>query len=793
MKKTKITKEPSEVILNFNERQKRSVEIQRRLAEAYPMIGGSGEDSLWRSLTTNQDRDLNLLTQRRMQDIAFYLYDSNPMAGRIIEIIEDFVIGDGFSYTAQDPDVKEVLDNFWEDPDNNLDEEMNVNVVELFLFGELCLPVWVNSANGAVKLGYIDPKTILKIKKAPNNPKINQKLIWRKPSGSVEREINIINVDKALKSKTYGRLVGDCFYFTINKVSSATRGRSALLRLADWLDGYDSFLFARLERAFLLNNFIWDIQCEGMNKGELEEFVKTLATPRPGSIRAHNEKITWKAETPKLESADASDEARLFKQQILGGSGYPEHWFGEGSTTTRACMDSLTETLTENGWKKYWEVLPNEKIATLNPKNNQLEYHLPVQKFVYDIKNEELIYFNNKFIDIMVTPEHKMWTREKYEKKYKKIMAKDLEKNQYHFQMAVDWIGLEKQYFNLPSCPTIGRAIYPELTILMDDFLEFLGYFISEGSLRRTQLIRHVYTIEISQKDKKKTQKIRECLNRLPFKFSEKKDKDIINRFNLNDKALWIWLYENVGNLFLNKKIPLIFKNLGKRQLRILLDALILGDGSLNRDKTYPTYYYTASEKLRDDFQEIALKCGFQVKYMKGNRCWRLALCQRKEAKIWNPSGIKKVKYQGKVYCFEVPNHLFITRRNGKIGIHSNTAKEMSAPVLKSLKSKQKKVKFIIKRMFNFVIDQAIIAGTLTKDVNRNFKIIPSPIVSGDSSKGAAEAMGGLIGGLVQASDKGWISDKKAKTVLNAVISQLGVDMESDTDEEKVEKEETIK
>jgi len=452
-RKAKIIQESSEVVVNFNERAKRSVEIQRRLAEAYPMVGGSSDDSLWRSLTTNQDRDLNLLTQRRMQDIAFYLYDSNPMAGRIIEIIEDFVIGDGFSYTAQDPDVKEVLDNFWEDPDNNLDEEMNVNVVELFLFGELCLPVWVNSADGAVKLGYIDPKTILKIKKDSNNTKINKTLIWRKPSGSIEREINIINVDKALRSETYGRLVGNCFYFTINKVSSATRGRSALLRLADWLDGYDQFLFARLERAFLLNNFIWDIECEGMDKGELEEFVKTIAIPRPGSIRAHNEKVKWKSETPKLESADASEEARLFKQQILGGSGYPEHWFGEGSTTTRA------------------------------------------------------------------------------------------------------------------------------------------------------------------------------------------------------------------------------------------------------------------------------------------------------------------------------------------------TAKEMSAPVLKSLKSKQKKIKFMIKRIFNFVIDQAIIAGTLSKDVNRSFKIIPSPIVSGDSSKGAAEAMSGLIGGLVQASDKKWISDKKAKIVLNAVISQLGVDMESDTDDEK---EETI-
>jgi hypothetical protein len=335
-KKSKAMQEQGEIVINYNEREKRHVEIMRKLYEAYPMVGGSNEDSLWRSLSTNMDRDLNLLTQRRMQDIAFYLYDSNPMAKRIIEIITDFCVGDGFNYMVSDPEVREVIDEFWNDPDNNMDEEIAIYITEMHVFGELCLPVWVNSANGAVKLLYIDPKTILKIKKNPNNTKINKTLIWRKPTGSVERELNIINTDKNTRSKTYGRLIGDCFYFTINKVSSATRGRSTLLCLSDWLDGYDQFLFARLERAFLLNNFIWDVECQGMNRKELEEFVKTLGIPRPGSIRAHNEKVIWKSETPKLESADASEEARLFKNQILGGAGFPEHWFAEGSRTTRA-------------------------------------------------------------------------------------------------------------------------------------------------------------------------------------------------------------------------------------------------------------------------------------------------------------------------------------------------------------------------------------------------------------------------------------------------------------------------
>ena len=163
----------------------------------------------------------------------------------------------------------------------------------------------------------------------------------------------------------YGKLIGDCFFFTINKPVSATRGRSDLLSLADWLDGHDQFLFARLERAFLLNSFIWDVVCEGMDQKELDEFVKNIPVPKPGSIRAHNEKVKWSAISPKLESQDASSEARMFKNQILGGAGYPEHWFAEGSKTTRATAQEMgLPTLKK--LKKRQRIVKNHYVHIIN-------------------------------------------------------------------------------------------------------------------------------------------------------------------------------------------------------------------------------------------------------------------------------------------------------------------------------------------------------------------------------------------------------------------------------------------
>jgi len=315
--------------------KKTKIRSATKLKEAYADMGITNpEDWGWRSLTQAANRELNPLTQKRMQDIAYYLYDANPMAHRIIEIMRDFVIGDGFRFRAKDQKVQELLEAFWNDPDNNMDVKQDVKALELSLWGEQCYPVYVNKHTGHVKLGYLDPGVIVGIKRNKNNPERLEQVVWQKRTKTIK--LDIINVDQKKRGETAGMLVGECFYFPINKVVWASRGRSDLLPLADWIDGYDQFLFARLERAFYLNAFIWDVLCEGMSRKEIEEFGKELQPPKPGSLRLHNEKVKWSVISPQLESSDASGEAKLFKNQILGGIGFPGHWFAEGDKTTRA-------------------------------------------------------------------------------------------------------------------------------------------------------------------------------------------------------------------------------------------------------------------------------------------------------------------------------------------------------------------------------------------------------------------------------------------------------------------------
>lgn len=305
--------------------------IEKALQEGYPTVGGSSaEDYGWSLLTKDEGRDLDPIMQDRMQDIAFYLYDANPLAHRIIEMTKDFIVGEGFTFKAEDPEVQKLLEAHWEDPVNNWDIKQDKKAKELGLYGEQFYPVFVNKHNGHVRLGYLDPTKVKKIIQSKKNPEIYTSVVLKQNRKGEEKKYKVINPN------AQGRLEGDIFIFSINNVSNATRGRSDLLCLADWIDGYDQFLFARLERANILNNYVWDVCLEGANEEFIREWLKGQAIPKPGSIRAHNEKVKWQAASPELESNDASKEANLFKMQILGGAGFPNLWFGEGGETIRA-------------------------------------------------------------------------------------------------------------------------------------------------------------------------------------------------------------------------------------------------------------------------------------------------------------------------------------------------------------------------------------------------------------------------------------------------------------------------
>lgn len=404
------------------------------------------------------------------------------------------------------------------------------------------------------------------------------------------------------------------------------------------------------------------------------------------------------------------------------------------------CHDEETEVLTDDGFKKFDEVIeysevvdgtcnrsyitnvaPKQgiKIACFNAKNEQLEYYSPINASLYNY-NGDMCHFKNEKMDIKVTPNHKMWVREKIIKQkdkirntfwdeWKKVEAQNININGWsQFRSQIKWMGKEIEYVEV--C---------DKKVPIEMYLELLGYIISEGYLYSND--KYAYNIQLSQTLKKYAKEMASCLN----KFASIFDKHCQNKtvIEVKENRSPYWLGTLTGKQFYehfrkeiqdenglcksyNKQVPRWILELSPRLLNIFLNALTKGDGRIStsykengikKQKVNNSFeYFTVSKQLADDIYEIVYKCGY-VPTMYIDDVKRNDNIKREPCFVigWSPSNkgnfpyfyrnhynsrtkektsnLNIEKYIGKVWCFEVPTGLFITRRNGKITIQGNS------------------------------------------------------------------------------------------------------------------------
>ncbi len=351
-----------------------------------------------------------------------------------------------------------------------------------------------------------------------------------------------------------------------------------------------------------------------------------------------------------------------------------------GANPLTGCYDKKTEILTEDGWKFFKDLTKEDSVFTLT-KNNKIELHNPKRLFEYNYEGE-MYEFKTKSLDLVVTSNHRMVVDQVQSNKRKFVQAKDFDVNNQRIPKQGIWEGKEEKWFILPRIEFIkygrqGRTSYPvvrdSLRIRMDNWLKFFGFWLAEGCTDNEKIAkRHGYRVVISQTNKKKKKEIRRVLDELPFNYYEEKDNLVIC-----NKQLWTYLRQ-FGDTY-TKCIPKEIKELSKRQLRLLFDWMVKGDGHL-RKTTGQINYWTSSKKLADDLQEVILKLGWlgtsiprkkensQIKgrKIKSGIVYTLGVQKAKHYRL-RKENIKKIDYKGKVFCCEVKNHTVFVRRNGKV------------------------------------------------------------------------------------------------------------------------------
>jgi hypothetical protein len=322
---------------------------QDRLVEAAGYTVDPDEDD-WRKLTGDVKRDLAPMTQARMQKLAVYLWETNLLANRLIELPVAYLLAEGVSLQVKDPEAQAVVDAFWRDPINNMKRKLKKKVRELLLFGEQAWPAFINEMNGHVRLGYLDPALIETVVMDPDNREQPIGIVTTKDKKGNARRFQVIlnGTESDLFTqrtreirKTFND--GSIFYNSINDLSNGTRGRSMLLSQIDWLDAYDNYLFGELDRSTFLRAFMWDVTLNGATEDQIKTRAKQVRAPAPNSVRVHNEGEIWKAVTPDLQAGDSETNAKLFRNHMMGGATIPEHWYGGASDVNRATGESMSE------------------------------------------------------------------------------------------------------------------------------------------------------------------------------------------------------------------------------------------------------------------------------------------------------------------------------------------------------------------------------------------------------------------------------------------------------------------
>lgn len=359
----------------------------------------------------------------------------------------------------------------------------------------------------------------------------------------------------------------------------------------------------------------------------------------------------------------------------------------------RGCEHPSAEVLTSNGWKYYYDLAVSDRVLSYT-SNDTIEWQR-IDKIIEKDFDGDLIELKNRGIHILVTGDHyfdvlrRTFKRDKSDNNKLKLTGyvfKGREnvlalKDNDFIPRGGKWSGSDVGCFVLPAIEKrkydhSGKD-YSEKIIPMPLWIAFLGIFLSEGWTNENTAAAS-YVVGIRQINEENYLKIKKLLSKLPFDFSEEKNGRLIIRH----RQLHSYL-KRFGKVY-TKYIPKEIKDLPPNLLNILIDWMVIGDGSCYRGKNRKEVccYYTVSERLRNDFEEILLKAGWTYhtsirqprdgiisgKIIKKENCVPcFGIRMRRNIKAHIKSLHKHlVPYKGKVFCLSLPkHHNFFIRRSG--------------------------------------------------------------------------------------------------------------------------------
>jgi PBSX family phage portal protein len=351
---------------------------------------------------------------------------------------------------------------------------------------------------------------------------------------------------------------------------------------------------------------------------------------------------------------------------------------GDVTDVNRACYSDDTEVLTPQGWLRHDEV-GDAQIAIVEKDNGAVRFERPgpLRSYWHD---GDMVRLRSRSVDVLVTPEHKMLVRTKGGDWSTPPASELVGRRRTVVRAAASSFAGTAQpaTFALPEDPEAQHRVdgHGHAPIPFASFVEFLGYFCSDGGLLDTDDPASSRLVFIRQKKCQTAAKMRTCLDAIGWPYSTQEKPDGTQVYTISNRCLRSWLRPRCGRGQLDRTLPQDFVGeLDAGNLRILFDALMAGDGTWDaRDSRASGCYYTGSSVLAAQVQAVATLLGMRshCRWSQGGGVFRVMLSVLQTASVQD--GGETVPYRGTVHCFETSTGFYVTRRNGCVAYQGNTA-----------------------------------------------------------------------------------------------------------------------
>jgi hypothetical protein len=340
-------------------------------------LTGTQDPRLFRTLMGGSGgRDFDEAKRLEVLKMAHRTYALRGSAHNIAELYVDFIVGDGLEPKVKDDDDKDLaklLDEIWADPRNNLKRDHEQMVRSLILEGERFGRANLSLQSGQLEIGYMPVEQVVGVDKDRLGRDVFARITELAPGGhdnlrffvldSLNEDIEIVpnlaasdpnakytiverSTDPAgIVQSSSIQVEGLVFAWFINRPEGATRGRSELTEILDYIDIHDQLLWSEVERVKLLKTLVLDVKYNGLQPGQetqkLRE-LKLLSMPHRPRVQIHNEQVELQLLSAKVDGDQSI--ARLEETlalNIYGSKAFPEHWRGAGSRANLATAQAM--------------------------------------------------------------------------------------------------------------------------------------------------------------------------------------------------------------------------------------------------------------------------------------------------------------------------------------------------------------------------------------------------------------------------------------------------------------------